>query len=746
MKQTCWLLPVLIVCHTLVGQTEQQVSGELFQSRGAANSAASSAQTAWQFQNPAAMKRLGHYTVKDWRNLIDSAWGSGISAAEKLNFFDFYWTLFDQTWGGFPNTTVNWDSLKSVYRSQVAAGVSRGRFYGILTRMSRALNEWHSYALDTGIDSTFKYYTVTEYPFTSYVYKPGIPIFSVNPCFFQTCFGAGVTALPDSTALVYSVMPNHPLGLHPGDIVLGYDGIPWKDLVKEILDAELPISYGACLLGSTPYVAFHVSTMSVGMNWGLFDTIDIFRYWTKDTVHLPTSLLKSITPPYFVATEQLPVKGVPFPNFAAKKFVSSGIVEGTKIGYIYAWDWMGVPASTNQTRILFGQAMTDLLQTPGLSGLVLDFRTNAGGLTEYANDGFKQIFNFDPTKNYSQAKRISGGAHNEFTITTPRAAENFTPGTFIFDRPIAVLVGPNCGSSGDYNAFRMRFHPMARFFGKRTNGAYTAYFTGDKRWAGSYYYRVDNGSIFTTYNNEGYLIHKSFPVDKDVWLTQEGAVCGEDDVVKQAVEWINAVAYASSPVTDKMNYRQRDTIVLSVTVRNPLNHNLALTGKLFTTSDVVADSAQFFNDGLHGDGAANDTIWACILKTPPVNWNLSFYFSIRFTDKSIGTSREISYRNSIATPVPVAAERFPKEFSLCQNYPNPFNPSTTIEYNIPRQSCIMVKVFDLLGREVAVLVDEKKPAGKYSVRWNASRCASGVYFCRLAADNFVSTKKLILLR
>ena len=88
----------------------------------------------------------------------------------------------------------------------------------------------------------------------------------------------------------------------------------------------------------------------------------------------------------------------------------------------------------------------------------------------------------------------------------------------------------------------------------------------------------------------------------------------------------------------------------------------------------------------------------------------------------------------------------PGEFRLEQNYPNPFNPITTIEYTLPRTSVATLKVSDLLGREVAVLVHGRQPAGKHLVRWDASGCASGIYFYTLRGEDFVSTKKLLLIR
>jgi hypothetical protein len=88
----------------------------------------------------------------------------------------------------------------------------------------------------------------------------------------------------------------------------------------------------------------------------------------------------------------------------------------------------------------------------------------------------------------------------------------------------------------------------------------------------------------------------------------------------------------------------------------------------------------------------------------------------------------------------------PGEFALLQNFPNPFNPKTVINYQLPVNSYVALKVFDLLGREVATLVNEKKDVGRYSMQWDAGRCASGIYFYALQAGEFRETKKMILMK
>jgi hypothetical protein len=86
----------------------------------------------------------------------------------------------------------------------------------------------------------------------------------------------------------------------------------------------------------------------------------------------------------------------------------------------------------------------------------------------------------------------------------------------------------------------------------------------------------------------------------------------------------------------------------------------------------------------------------------------------------------------------------PKTFALSQNYPNPFNPSTSIEFSIPQNSVASLKVYDILGKEVATLSDKYYSAGTYIVNFDASHLSSGVYFYKLVAGNYIETKKMIL--
>ncbi|MCW8961318.1 MAG: T9SS type A sorting domain-containing protein, partial [Ignavibacteriaceae bacterium] len=88
----------------------------------------------------------------------------------------------------------------------------------------------------------------------------------------------------------------------------------------------------------------------------------------------------------------------------------------------------------------------------------------------------------------------------------------------------------------------------------------------------------------------------------------------------------------------------------------------------------------------------------------------------------------------------------PTEFILYQNYPNPFNPTSKIKFRISDRGFVNLKVFDILGNEVATLVNEEKTAGEYEVEFNAKGLSNGIYFYKMQAGNFAETKKLVLMK
>jgi hypothetical protein len=96
--------------------------------------------------------------------------------------------------------------------------------------------------------------------------------------------------------------------------------------------------------------------------------------------------------------------------------------------------------------------------------------------------------------------------------------------------------------------------------------------------------------------------------------------------------------------------------------------------------------------------------------------------------------------------VSVEREEIPVEYALEQNYPNPFNPSTTINYGISERSFVELRIYDILGREVELILNEEQDAGYYNIEFNANNLASGVYFYKLTAGEFIETEKMILMK
>jgi len=166
----------------------------------------------------------------------------------------------------------------------------------------------------------------------------------------------------------------------------------------------------------------------------------------------------------------------------------------------------------------------------------------------------------------------------------------------------------------------------------------------------------------------------------------------------------------------------------------------AMLGK--TGDNAVTPSIAFTRDGelfgLKGTGSQDNTV----IRIDPSS-------GVGTEVGPTGTSglQAIAMIDLIATSVPEAlSDEIPAAFELHQNYPNPFNPSTTIQYAIPSACFVTLKVYNVLGEEVATLLTGTHTPGMFQASWEASRSPSGVYFYRLRADDFVDTKRMILVK
>jgi hypothetical protein len=113
---------------------------------------------------------------------------------------------------------------------------------------------------------------------------------------------------------------------------------------------------------------------------------------------------------------------------------------------------------------------------------------------------------------------------------------------------------------------------------------------------------------------------------------------------------------------------------------------------------------------------------------------------------TIGSSSIIDYLTYGAIADVEYIAGLPGDYNISQNYPNPFNPSTNIEYSIPSESHVELRVYDVLGNEVATLINEQQQAGVYRVNFAADNLPSGMYFARIKANQFTQVVKMILLK
>jgi hypothetical protein len=452
----------------------------------------------------------------EWQAAIDANWGPGLPTARKLEIFDTFWNTIDQYFATFQGIDVDWAALRARYRPEVAAGVSRGRFAAIMNHLSLALRESHTGAFDIRVNF--------QTPLV-----PGVPLVNIGPWFFSR-FGACATAQDDGSALVHEVSPGHPLGLQPGDRVLGFEGRPWTEIYPELLAAELPLS--PYWWGSSPSSYDHVFVASGPTNWHLFETIDVAKYGTGEVQHLSTAPLQAgpVSP---MCSEQMEVAGIPDPDVFNGNVVSWGTLPGTRIGYIYVWGWFGDAGPG------FAEAIRQLTREQQTDGLIIDFRFNLGGNMFLSNEGLSMLFGY-PTPTIGFAVRADPNDHFKMRMAAPPSIYVIPggPQNTAYDRPIAVLTGPGALSSGDQVALRMTFHPRVRTFGKSTATAFNAPAAVglDPEWADA----VAVADAFLIDKPHDYLTHDEFVVDEPVWLTPADVAAGRDTVVEAAAAWIRA--------------------------------------------------------------------------------------------------------------------------------------------------------------------------------------------------------------
>jgi hypothetical protein len=496
-------------------------------------------------------KPRSQYTIEDWRKEIDEYWGEGDPTDKKLAIFDEIWNKVDDGFNTFQNLDIDWDDLREKYRPEIEAGVSQGRFVGIINSMARQLQETHLWLYYKPINLAPKL-------------EPGEPVMSISSFANNRHFGATLTPLPDSSLLVYKAFSNHPLGLVPGDIVLGYEGVPWKKLYKDLLTAELPLKLNG-ITGSTKEACEHINLSSAGLNWHLYDTIDIVKHESGDTLHLSTAVLAGQTG-RIMGSDQVPVNGISFwadegtevlsrdttsdyywtkPDINAD-YLTYGIIDNTDIGYIYL-----ATASNNNVSNLPSKLLQVFkeLDKENIKGVIFDLRYNTGGLWSAMDNVFAYIYKngFKVTNMFTRSSTedhllmkpwiIPGGPDGGTSVVTVRADS-----TTSYNKPIALLTGPGCVSAGEYSVLKFKKYDSLRVFGKETGGTVTV---GNSinplSTSGNWLFGQAQGNTKLYEDSSRYLSHTGLEVDEKIWLDQDSVAQGIDNVVSRAVDWINGI-------------------------------------------------------------------------------------------------------------------------------------------------------------------------------------------------------------
>jgi N-acetylneuraminic acid mutarotase len=132
--------------------------------------------------------------------------------------------------------------------------------------------------------------------------------------------------------------------------------------------------------------------------------------------------------------------------------------------------------------------------------------------------------------------------------------------------------------------------------------------------------------------------------------------------------------------------------------------------------------------------------------TGAVKYSNLYKFVLASGYTGAAASTGVQIYTDVLTGIINTSTEIPKEFSISQNYPNPFNPTTKINFALPKSGFVSLKIYDLLGREVATLVNEVKSAGQYTANFNASQFTSGVYFYKIESNGFSQVKKMMLIK
>ncbi len=290
----------------------------------------------------------------------------------------------------------------------------------------------------------------------------------------------------------------------------------------------------------------------------------------------------------------------------------------------------------------------------------------------------------------------------------------------------------------------------------------TGWICSDDSFGGGIFKTTNGGVSWQQQLGASYLIKKLFFLNKDTgWAISNEASGKLYRTTNSGVIW--NLQYPFSSGLSSIFFTSKDTGFIgggfgSYFVTKTTNGGFNWVP---TTNSQGGRGLYFINNSI---GWLCD-VFSIVQKTTDggVNWfgqtsPSGFYYNIQFTDTSKGWSAGTILIHTSDGGGPAGIHKIgneiPSKYKLYQNYPNPFNPTTKIKFNIPLSRGVpegwgvltRLTIYDILGREVATLVNEQLKPGNYEVEWNGSSYASGVYFYKLQTNEFIETKKMILLK
>jgi hypothetical protein len=389
---------------------------------------------------------------------------------------------------------------------------------------------------------------------------------------------------------------------------------------------------------------------------------------------------------------------------------------------------------------------------------------------------------------------FSGGATNVLSVTTPGLTYTDYVGSGIGNRTTVInsgqdayksftsdqtsgsvytsmMVNVTTGRTGDYFAAYLPSTSTTLFNGRlyvklAANGNLAFGISKTTAGSGGIFY---GDSVFTTGVTYVIVLKYTFNVgsttDDDVTLY---AFSGAIPSTEPGTPYVGPVTGTATDVANLGRFALRqgstgsspDINVDGIYTENSWNNNvlpveLASFTSTISNRDVTLNwstASELNNSGFEIERSSNNE-WT---KVGNVNGNgtSSTVNNYSYTDRSLATGsysyrlKQVDFNGNfeyfnLNNEVNIGT---PSTYALSQNYPNPFNPSTTINFDLPTDGNVSLKLYDMSGKEVATLVNEVRSAGYYSVNFNASQLTSGVYFYTISADNFTATKKMLLVK